>query len=42
MKLKNGVESLSGLGSVGASVMIGHKKVASKLKRNNPKIISST
>ena len=34
------VESLSGFGSDGASVIIGCKKVASKLKRDNSKIIS--
>ena len=34
------VESLSGFGSGGASVIIGHKKVASKLKRNYLQIIS--
>ena len=34
------VESLSGFGSDGTSVIIGRKKVASKLKRDNPKIIS--
>ena len=42
MKFKNvcEVESFSGFGSDGASVMFGNKGVASKLKRNNPKIIS--
>ena len=34
------VESLSGFGSDGANVIIGPKKVASKLKRDNPKVIS--
>ena len=33
-----GVESLSAFGSDGASVMIGHKEVASKFKRNFSKI----
>ena len=42
MKLKKcgGVESLSGFGSDGTSVIIGYKKVASKLKKDNPKILS--
>ena len=41
MKLKNvGVANLSGFGSDGASVIIGQEKVDSKLKRNNPKMIS--
>ena len=31
---------MSGFGSNGASAIIGHKKVATKLKRDNPKIIS--
>ena len=31
---------VSGFGSDGASVIIGHKKVASKLKKINPKITS--
>ena len=31
-----GVESLSGFGSDGESIMIGGKEDASKLKRNNP------
>ena len=35
-----GVASLSGFGSDGASVIIEHKKVASKLKHDNPKMIS--
>ena len=34
------VKSLSRYGSDGASVINGRKKVASKLKRDNPKIIS--
>ena len=34
------VESLSGFGSDGTSILIGHKKVASKSKWDNPKIIS--
>ena len=34
------VESLSRFRSDGASVMIGHKKVASKLNRDNTKIIA--
>ena len=41
MKLKNVMElQVSGFGSDGASVIIGHKKVASKLKKINPKITS--
>ena len=36
-----GVESLSGFGSDGTSVTIGHQEVASKLKRNYPKIITT-
>ena len=35
-----GIESLSRFGSNGANVMVEHKKIASKLKRNNTKIIS--
>ena len=34
------VESLSGFENDGASVIIGHKMIASKLKTDNPKIIS--
>ena len=34
------VESLCSFGSNGTNVIIGHKKAVSKLKRNNPKIIS--
>ena len=34
------IESLSGFESDEASIIIGHKKNASKLKRDNPKIIS--
>ena len=36
----NGVESLIGFGSDGASVITEHKKVAPKFKRDNSKIIS--
>ena len=36
----DGVESLNWFGSNGTSVIIGHKKAVSKLKRDNPKIIS--
>ena len=36
----DGVESLSGIRSDGTRVIIGHKKIASKLKMDNPKIIS--
>ena len=35
-----GVVSLSRFGSDGASLTIGHKKVTSKLKWDNPKIMS--
>ena len=35
-----GIESLSWFGSDGASIIIGHKKVVPKLKRDNTKIIS--
>ena len=40
--LRNKIEKCGvvGFGSNGASVIIRHKKVASKLKRDNPKIIS--
>ena len=34
------IESLSRFGSGESNVIIGHKKFASKLKRDNPKIIS--
>ena len=39
--LRNKIEKCGvvGFGSNGASVIIRHKKVASKLKRDNPKII---
>ena len=39
--LSNGIEKCGvvGFGSDGASIIIGHKKVASKLKRGNPKNI---
>ena len=42
MNLKNveGVESLNDFRSNGVNIINGHEKVASKLKRNNPKIIS--
>ena len=42
MKLKKygGIASLPRFGSDGESVIIGHKKVDSKLKRINSKIIS--
>ena len=36
----DGIENSSGFGSDRASVIIGHKKFASKSKKDNPKIVS--